>query len=308
MRWIHAPRATLVVALATGLVAIPAEADVGERTAPRLELVEADSNMGFLVTVVLDATEKHDQHLVSLPFFFQEDAADSSLDDPCSGTMGDGVSDANDLLCSWWTSEQGSMVVSRWDAESQAWQSRFIQRDPVTGEIVLGGDWTEPLVPREAVAVSVSPPPGQASIVNEAIIAGAHDSSAPGQLVALPPGSTTAQFLLNVPYHTMYQRMVELLCGLEDVDWNDGDADGWPDTCEGGLFDDVTGSRVEVGGFDPSAPPSSPDGFVALSVRRDAATGELVFEGTDGDVSVAHAYLARIEAPHSGATFLSPHF
>jgi len=270
---------------------------------------EPKSNMGFRLLTYLDPTEGFCNHyLVAVPLFFGlGDEADSSLADPCSTTTGDGTLNADDVLCSWWTSRDGGMVVSRWDEPTQSWQSRTAWRDAATGDVHFAGAWTAPLVPGEAYAADVSAPDGS-SLSNPVVIVGSHDPSTTGQPLSVPPGESRWTVLLNLPYHTMYWHLDEILCGLRDVDWVDGDADGWPDTCDGGIFDSLTGSRVLVGTFDDDPASPTADSYVWLSVRTDPATGLLVFEGVNDELVPGRAYLATAEAPHGGRTFLSPHF
>ena len=268
-----------------------------------------DSNMGFSAHRSLTTVFGYRNiHLVSVPSFNGlGDVADTGAAMPCSGS--DGVVNADDLLCDWWTSRQGSMVVSRRNEPLEQWDSRMAYRDAATGDIVFAGDWTAPLIADEAFLVSVSGADNLASLV------GSHDPNHPGHVLQPAPSGNDALVILNVPYHTMYRTADEILCGLpiarDPVNgWEDIVAPiGEPDTCPNGIFDNASGTLMTVSTYDNVADGQPTDGtFVERSVRRDPATGLLEFTGIDFLLETTHAYFASYGATHQPTTFLSPHY
>jgi hypothetical protein len=271
--------------------------------------MEVDSNMGFRLQTSLDDLSSRPDNpshfLVSVPFFFGlEDIADASLADPCdvASGAGDGVVDARDLLCSWWTSRNGSMTVSRRDDDAQIWQSLTARRD-AGGQVELFGDWTQPLVPREAYVVTVS-----GGTINQITITGSHDPSAPCRDIALAPGGGPTRLVYNLVYHTMFQHLDEILCGLANVDWVDANGDTLPDDCPAGVFDNASGAPMTLTAIDhrPASPTYGQE--VSRRVERDVLNGDLVFSGDNISLIPGEAYLVDFEAPHSGTQACQPHF
>ena len=308
------PRHCVLAIVAGALLATSAWAGPLRRTDPPSggSPPTPDSNIGFKLERTFEATPGHKAHyLVSVPSFFGlTDVADPAAPDPCDppGGVGDGLVTADDILCDWWTSRQGGMAVSRLDHATQQWQVRTIFLDAATGDVVLAGDWTAPLVGGEAYALSVSLP-GIGGVQNPVIIVGSHDPGRPCQDdVDVPPGFASAETLLSYPYHGMYQFADELLCGLARWDWNDADGDGFPDTCDDGIFDAASGVAMTVLTYDNEPGSPSRDTFVGRTVTRSPATGELEFTGVNYRLTPGDAYLASFALPHPGTSFCPPHF
>jgi len=270
--------------------------------------LHVDSNMGFLLETDLDDTssgpDNASHYFVSVPFVFSpEDIADASLADACdvASGAGDGVIDSRDLLCSWWTSRAGSMTISRRDDAAQTWQSMTARRD-AGGQVEFFGDWTQPLVAREAYVVTVG---GGAH--NAVRIAGSHDPTQGCRDFELAPGGGHTLLVYNMVYHTMCRRLDELTCGLEGIDWMDGNADGLPDTCPGGLFDVGSGAPVTLIAMDHRAGSPTYGEEISRTVERDAF-GDLVFSGENLELTPGEAYLVVLDAPFSGTVSCQPHF
>lgn len=280
------------------------------------------SNMGFLWQGDFAAVPGFKNiYLVAVPYFHgQEDIANSSRTDACDPAGGvDGVVNADDLLCAWWSSREGAMSLSRRDEPGGTWQTRTAFRDDTTRQVVFLGPWTEPLVPAEAFLMQVAGPNGGAAS-NRTHIAGSHDPGYSGHVLRLPNSGEGQESLINLPFHTMYQTADEVLCGLEGLDWIEG-PDGNPTTCPtgtgaggtGGIFDNVSGARMTFMCFD-----NVPDGngtdnqWVWRTVSKDPITGALIFEGADFDpwpLGVSPpAGLASYGPPFTTSIFLSPHF
>jgi hypothetical protein len=240
------------------------------------------------------------------------DIADSGAPFPCvpPGGVPDGILNADDLLCDWWTSRVGAFTISRRDMALEQWQSRMAFRDPATGDVVFAGDWTAPLIDNEGYLVQLSTL-GAPEVANPATIVGSYDTSFPGQPLVVPPSGNDAVALLNLVYVTMYTQADEILCGLRDVDWGDADRDGNPDQCQGrGIFDWTSGAPMTVMAFDATIDGSpTDDQWVTRTVSRPGPGPELVFTGTNFDlVPCPVGYLATYGPPHGGSIFLSPHW
>jgi hypothetical protein len=238
------------------------------------------------------------------------EVADSSLANPCVGP-GDGVLNADDLLCGFWTSRRGGMTVSRLDPTTQAWESRTALFDESLGIIVFAGPWTAPLALPEGVLVSVSPP-STGPVDNDTLItiwAGAGGICVPVQPSPLG-GSTT--ILLPLAWHVAYWTADEVLCGSEGVDWVDADFDGDPDTCPGGAFAGGPGTTMSVTHHDSfpgsggGTTPAFDNVFVSRAVQRDAFSGQLHFSGVDYVLAPAQAYWLSFGPSHPATNFCPP--
>lgn len=212
----------------------------------RAPAAEPSSNMGFKVETAFPARpDRPNEYLVALPYFNGTgDVADAAATPPCSeagAPRTDGLVDALDLLCDFWTSRQGGMTASRWVQSTQSWQHRAIWRDAVTGEIVSSGDWLDSVATGEAFVLRVS-----GAVTNLATIVGSHDPVGACALAVDAPPGMPAFNLLNHVYHRMYLTADEALCGLEGSAWTDADGDGQPDRCDGGMFDPAAGGSATV--------------------------------------------------------------
>ena len=87
------------------------------------------SNMAFKLARHLDTVPGFlNVYFVSVPGWLGlPDVADTSDPSPCTPAagVGDGVMNADDLLCAWWTSGRGSLTLSRRDEETCAKKVSF---------------------------------------------------------------------------------------------------------------------------------------------------------------------------------------
>jgi hypothetical protein len=298
------------------------------------------SNMGFKLERSFDLTREVgtgrpylNLYLVSSPLF--DGLADVANGDPanankCVGdvggpVVGDGFIDANDKICDWWTSREGTFVVQKFDRDSCAYQARTATRSPTFGIQFTGAfsylpsanpnNLTANATGREIgylVLVSSSGP--TISPTNRAVIVGSHDPSFTGRaIISGPSCARNAPHLdaQNLPYHTMYRTADEVLCGLEGVDWVDVAAPlGAPDTCPTGTdpanagipFDGVHALSVQT--FDNEVA----HGYVARTVAINPITRLPLFTGNDFALRPGDSYLLVINPDHVPTTFLSPHF
>ena len=297
-----------LMALAATALACQARAGAGgpSRVEPRPGADTADpaSNMGFRAEVTLAAVAGgSDREILALPLNLGTgDVADSSAAIPCSepgAVRSDGVVDGLDLLCELWTSREGSLWLYRRIASPPSWQGRGIWRLP-GGGFAHAGDWTDPIVSGEALSALVLAPPG-ASVTNRGVIVGSHDDAAPCPVIAAPPGEP-ALALLDVFYHTMFAEADDLLCGLRGRDWQDADGDGFPDRCDGGLFDPAFAGTVTVVDYAGGS-------LTSRGVRADAAAPNgLFFEGTSFPLTVTRGQVAILTPEQPPATWCQPHF
>lgn len=231
--------------------------------------------------------------------------------------MGDGIINLDDALCDLFTDvgsiTNGNMSI-QWIKPDCTFEGRVMRRAPIGG-ISFVGVPTDMIAQRE-VGWFVQPfvAAGQPNITNRAVIVGSHDPSFAGHTIS---AATCLVDYINLPYHTQYTKAVEILCGLESVDWVDvtdtagtGGPDGLPDTCTGGIYDPATGARVAVQTNinDPAPVPPLVRGFNGRIVSRNIA-GRLSFTGTEFNLTPGDAYIVNLVAAYTGTrNWLSPHF
>lgn len=244
------------------------------------------------------------------------------------GPAGDGTINSDDLLCDLWTSRSdptraGAFQIIAIDAPNC---STFVR----SGSIRIGGN-------PEFAAGDPFPPPGtelwtdrgyqinidiaQAveSPRNRAIIVGSHDPSFTGQVVRFSNtcGATAVRSdLLTVPYHGMFQKSVELLCGLRGVAWEDVDNNWQPDDrsvagCDGGVFDGVHSIQVLTAlNEDPALGGRS--GFFFQSARLGGIPPNQVVQlaplDPEFDIIPGEAYAVVIQPNQVDTTLAIPHF
>jgi hypothetical protein len=269
-------------------------------------------------------------HWVSLPLVPSiPDAANSNalnankcVGDANGPLAGDGLLNADDLICLWWTARAnpatgGTFTLSRIKSDECTPIGR-------TGAISLGavrfGGHVFPIVPGEAYQVLVTTPPAStARPRSHAVIDGSGNAAWSGMVVSYAPTCSSGQttsccgasaprlHLLNLPYESVYVHSDEILCGLEGVDWSDADGDGKPDTCwddadldrrwdpgeaTTGIFDGRT--LVSVATMPATAPPQVP------TWRHVSFTlGRLRFNGTRFPLVQGEAYVALLNPGHS---------
>lgn len=305
------------------------------------------SNMGFKLERSLDLIRRtsdnrplQNVYWISFPLFNGlADLADSQFSggNKCIETGGattpDGVINSDDAICDMWTARSNP-------ATAGTFTFSYINRDTCTptarnGTISLGQvrftGVAFPLVPEIGYQALITVAAGATfSPQNRAVIVGSHDPSFAGrQIIASPTCPTGAPNccgasaprtdLINLPYHTMYQKADEILCGLEGVDWVDANGNGTPDLCwkensspanttfdagvdtTTGVFDGRVAMSVAY--FDNTEGTNAP---VARNVT--IALGQLRFTGTPYNLVPGDAYLLTLSKTHTPTTWLSPHY
>lgn len=282
------------------------------------------SNMGFKLErsfpVVREnpadnTTSFTNLYLLSFPLFNGlGDVADGNHGPPsnCVGdaggpTMGDGVVNTVDVICDLFTDRAtngNSFAVARFNRDFCLVETQSASKG------LFGLNFSPVAYPldREAglmitVGATVVPPPQ-----NRAVIVGSHDPSYAGRQVRQPvPDCTPRLDVINLPYHTMYTRANEILCGLEGLDWVDtAPADGNPDTCDRAIFDGV--HAISVGTFDNVNDDAGPGDN---SIRYRIVTvilGQVRFQGPNFDLAPGEAYILSINPGQVTKTFITPHF
>ncbi len=253
------------------------------------------------------------------------------VSDTTGPSVADGILNSDDLICDWWLARAdpataGSFMVT-WRDPSRC-LSLFRIGTVVLGRILFVGT---PFVlePGVGYEVQVTVRPGATySPRNEATLNGTDDPAFAGIAIAYTPTCTAGQaanccpataprtYLLGVSQSVMYRTSYEMLCGLEGVDWVDGNRDGRPDTC----FDDANSNGVFDAG---DAMTGLYDGATAMTVLRFFNTepingpvahtatlslGSFRFHGTPFNLVPGEALLVHLSRGYRGTTFLPPHF
>jgi hypothetical protein len=263
------------------------------------------------------------------------DVADSSFGGPtphskCVGdpgnspAAGDGIVNTTDAICDLFTDRStngNSFAISRFNRDTCQFEPYSAAFSTFQGMSFAGtafpldrdaGSW----ITVNATALPPNVPQ------NRAVIVGSHDPSYTGRQIRLPippPPATDCsprQDIIAPPYHSMYQKANEILCGLEGLDWVDtlpGPPDGNPDTCTRGIFDGGVGPThsISVLTFDNVNDGAGQDnGFITRVAKIDAfpPPAHLAFAGTNFDLTPGEAYYVSISPAHVTTTFLSPHF
>lgn len=242
-----------------------------------------------------------------------------------AGVVGDGVITAIDALCDLWTDRQGAFTLSRYDIGTCSFVTCTGAASPfgVSYPNCDTDAWGTPLPRDEGLKVEQTWP--GSAVANSAVIVGSHDPSFAGRTLAANGGCRPDLQLaiINLPYHTMYQNAIEVLCGLKGVDWTDADGDGtpeWididgdttPDPCPNGIWDNVNPIAVLwPDNVDDNSGPAGTDTdntTLVCSVRL--AFGVPNFPDGDAcyDLIPGEGYLVQMNIAHAGSTFRSPHF
>lgn len=227
----------------------------------------------------------------------------------------DGVVDANDFVCDAFTDRNTcttcSFAITKLDTATCQFVTVKADKSAILGITFQGTAWSLTQDPNREIGYVVNVANGATSPVptNRAVIVGSHDPSFTGHTVSQ---ATCSRDYLAVPYHTMYQKAVELLCGLEGTDWVDTTpADGRPDTCPNGVFDPVSRRRVAVTTFDNVVGnnefPNTDNNFITYQVEIPFGTA-LVFQGNNFSLAPGEAYLVNLAAGYQPRPFLPPHF
>jgi hypothetical protein len=289
------------------------------------------SNMGFKLERNLraerdDVSARAFQNLyyVSFPLFngLDPDLANSAdaSQNKCVGDpglppgplTGDGILNADDALCDLWTSRLGLMTFSRWVNNECRSDSRSANIN-FANQVQFSGLFTIPLEREVGYEVVVGSRPG-VTLDNRTVIVGSHDPSYPGQ--TLHVNCRPQKYYLNLPYHTMYRTVDEMMCGLEITDWQPDPGDGHPLTCPRGVYDTtaitapykidiLTFDNVED--FDGPAGRNTDNTFINRSLTINFA-GQRVFTGDDFRLIPGDAYIVGLPQTHADTTWLSPHF
>lgn len=297
------------------------------------------SNMGFKLERSFDLTRDAgtgraylNLYLLSYPLFNGlADVADGAFagGNKCVGdvggpTVGDGFIDSNDAICDHWVSRTGSFVFQKFNRDTCAFQARtatlggFGIQFTGTFSYLPSAD-TNNLIANATgreigYEVLVSSSSATVSPTNRAVVVGSHDPSFTGRAIISASGCARNAAHLdiqNLPYHTMYQRANEILCGLEGVDWVDvANPIGDPDTCPNGTvaanagipFDGVHTLAVQT--YDNEVA----HGYVPRTVTINPITRLVSFTGNNFALRPGDAYLLVINPDHVPTTFLSPHF
>jgi hypothetical protein len=150
---------------------------------------------------------------------------------------------------------------------------------------------------------------------NRAVIVGSHDPSFTGHTIHFSTTCGTAAArvdLVAIPYHTMYVSSDEVFCGLEGVAWVDvSPADGLPDTCTGGIFDDQVGAAhsITLSTFENGDPALGQGSGIRSQICRRVPPGGFSLNPiTPFDLIPGEAYLVGIGSAHVDTILRSPHF
>lgn len=304
------------------------------------------SNMGFKLerdfdfkrTSAAGSLPLQNVYYVSIPFFNGlGDVADSVATNPGGqpyankcvgdangppGPAGDGEINSDDFVCDCWTARSnpptaGAFQFLSIDAANCAVVSR-------TGRIQLNQPVFAAGNPFPPAGTDLWTDRGYQVNVNQgltgdprnrAVIVGSHDPSFAGQTIhystTCGTGAPRAD-IINLPYHTMYQKPVEILCGLRGVAWQDTDNNWQPDDrspagCAGGIFDGARAIQV-ISAFNEDPALGGRSAFVVQGAR--ISLGNVVLSPPDPpfDLIPGEAYRVPISAGHVDTNFLSPHF
>lgn len=162
---------------------------------------------------------------------------------------------------------------------------------------------------------------------NRSVTVGSHDPSWTGQTISNASGCQKAY--IGMPYHCMYQKAPEILCGLAGPnpptqgDFLDANGDTVPDqrdaggnlipaaqACPNGIFDKVSGKQISVSTYDndPTTDPAHDGLVVPYTVSKSALDGHLNEQGTPFDLRPGDGYLVNMVPGHQPTTYRPPHF
>jgi hypothetical protein len=255
--------------------------------------------------------------------------ANKCVGDSDGPAAGDGIINADDAVCELWqarataaTTPPGSFAFSYFDTGTCSIVTRLAR--VVLGRVQFSltpfpstGDLDTAIGYQVNVGVSSGTNPDQR---NRAVIVGSHNPSYAGKTIAYTPtcgtggppccnaASAARIELVSLVYHTMYRTSVDILCGLQGVDWPDANNDNIPDdgSCPNGISDGSHTIAVTTVKNEDSATGGT-NGYVSQSARyvlgRLTLTPVTPFALVPGD-----AYQINIPAGHITTTFLSPHF
>lgn len=297
------------------------------------------SNMGFKLerslSLVRDAGNKPllNIYLVSFPLYNGlgdvANTADASTNKcvldvgpPAGPATGDGVIDSNDAICDLWTSRKGTFAFNWFNRDTCKYLGSVASQSQLGGINFGGNPFVLPAEPDNGFQVVVSVPPNSMlNPVNQGVIVGSHDPTFVGRTIRPPAGGTSGCSpkldLIEFPYHSMYQKADEVLCGLEGVDWM-RDGMGKPNKCFDTVNNKPTGifdgqHALSIQSFDNVPDGLGKDnGYLFRTVVDPPPVGTinppLSFGGSDYDLRPGDAYLLSLDPNHVPTTWLSPHF
>lgn len=333
--------AALALSLAGGvyLAAVPAQA----------------SNMGFKLERDVDYKRNaalnplQNIYWIAVPYFNGVGDLANTLapeSNKCVGETGgplaaDGWINVDDLECDWWQSRltapppgtaAGTFSITwfnRADCIPKTRNATFRFGAPsFSGDIFPADDGdgdpsnNTDLLTDVGYQINLANPPGTAQL-NRVIVVGSHDPAFAGHSVASSAGcaaSAPQRDLIAVPYHTMYRKAVEILCGLEGVDWIDdgmseagaaagtaGDArPDHVDECDTSIWDLTNAIAASM--FFNDEVTNGPK-TCTVSLRFGAISWTGCPDAQNYDLVPGEGYLLNIPTIHNGTTtFLSPHF
>jgi len=245
------------------------------------------------------------------------------------GPAGDGRIDSDDAICDWWQARfmltpvsGGTFAIGMVDAPNCAFvfSSASMRLGAVTWGVQAPFPASGDLRTDIAYQVSVDRSP-TGDPRNRAVIVGSHDPSFAGHVLSYSNSCgplAPRQDLITVPYHTMYEKPVEIACGLRGVDWEDANPQDWiPDqparppftVCGGGLFDGTHTLSVQTVRVEDPAVPGNINGFQALVTSFSVVSGYRWQPAVSPfDLKPGEGYMISVVAGHVPTTFRSPHF
>jgi len=273
----------------------------------------------------------HNIYWVSLPYIphvadvANSDAPqrDKCVGDPSGPAAPDGIINADDLICHWWTARfdptaAGVFAIGTLDTEHCTWIYRGATlRFGIP--TFIGSPFTVPCdVPavcgdRRAdvgYQINIGTTPGQRDPRNHAVIEGDHDDAYPGYPIVASmdcPTAATQGLLISVPYNTAYRASIEILCGQRGVDWIDDNGNFWPDDaaeCTHGIFDGVNSIQV-MRFFNEDPRRGGINGIVPTLAHRVGGQVHLVGDGWVA-IEPGEACMVQVTRSQLPTVFLSP--
>lgn len=287
------------------------------------------SNMGFKLEREFRPVQGFNNFFyVSFPLFngLDPDRANTAaaegnkcVGDPMGPAAGDGILNADDAICDLWTSRTGTFIFSRYNIDTCELEVRVAQGGALG--VFFSNTFTQALPIDEAFQIQ-APHPGS-DVANDAVIVGSHDPMYTGR--PLNPNAACRPDLqlqlINLPYHTMYQNALEVLCGHEGSEW-EYRADGKPGPvgdpesaviCPGGIWDGAHFIRVswfdnvqDAGGPIPGV--NTDNQTLTCEVRPGLGSPEFPGLANCFDLIPGEGYIVQMDVAHNTTTFLSPFF
>jgi hypothetical protein len=234
------------------------------------------------------------------------DAADTRWPggDKCVGAIGgpsvpDGVLNFDDLICMLWgdgdlSAREGTFRIQTFDGCQ--YHDRTATRGGIIGVQFTGT--VMPLDPRDGYEVLISSSSPTVTPTSTVLLSGTCDPAWPPYPIVYT-GRCGCPFiemqLLQFPWDLPQATADEILCGIENVDWDDLDGDGDPDTCPAGVFDGAT--PITLSTYDNLIT----HGYVRRTVM--ATDLGLAFLGADFAIANGESYLIGVRPGHQPTVF-----